>query len=68
MYLVSDFCAGGELFHALTKQGLVLEATAKVYIAEVRACVSCGGRERALAHCESACGAFDTRVCVWGPW
>ena len=35
LYLVSDYCAGGELFHALSRQGLALEPTARIYLAEL---------------------------------
>jgi serine/threonine protein kinase len=32
---VSDYCGGGELFHTLTQQGLVLEDVARGYLAEM---------------------------------
>jgi serine/threonine protein kinase len=35
MFLISDYCAGGELFNALRKHGLLLEDAARVYLAEL---------------------------------
>lgn len=35
LFLVSDFCAGGELFHHLGRQGMVMEDAARIYIAEI---------------------------------
>jgi serine/threonine protein kinase len=35
LFLVSDFCSGGELFHHLGQQGIVLEDTAKMFLAEI---------------------------------
>jgi serine/threonine protein kinase len=35
IFLISDYCAGGELFNALRKQGLLLEDAARVYLAEL---------------------------------
>jgi signal transduction histidine kinase len=35
IFLISDFCAGGELFNALRKQGLLLEDAARTYLAEL---------------------------------
>lgn len=35
LFLISDYCAGGELFNTLRKQGLILESAARVYAAEI---------------------------------
>jgi serine/threonine protein kinase len=35
LFLISDYCAGGELFLTLRKQGLLMEAAAKVYLGEI---------------------------------
>lgn len=35
LFLVSDYCSGGELFHHLRRHGLVLEEAARVYLAEI---------------------------------
>jgi serine/threonine protein kinase len=35
LFLISDYCAGGELFNTLRKQGLLLERTARVYLAQI---------------------------------
>ena len=35
LFLISDYCAGGELFLTLRKQGLMLEDAAKVYLGEI---------------------------------
>ena len=35
IFLISDYCAGGELFNALRKHGLLLEAAARVYLGEL---------------------------------
>jgi hypothetical protein len=35
LFLVSDFCGGGELFAALNRRGMVLEDAARVYLAQI---------------------------------
>ena len=35
LFLLSDYCAGGELFNTLRKHGLLLENAARVYLAQL---------------------------------
>lgn len=57
LFLLSDYCAGGELFNTLRKHGTLLEAAARVYLAEI---------VLALEHCHAAGVAHrDLKVRAW---